>query len=72
MMRDDKIALMDKRHKKDRHKPFKQLRLPPALYERLVQLAETNKRPVSWEGRIAIEKHVEAEERRIRDAGPDT
>lgn len=39
-----------------RHKPRKMLSLSPRQYELLTQLARRNRRPVAWEGRIAVNR----------------
>jgi len=43
----------------DRHKPRRTLSLPPDLYAQLAELAAENQRPLLWEARIAILKHLE-------------
>jgi predicted DNA-binding protein len=42
----------------DRHRPFRAVRVPLELYERLKQLADRNDRPVSRELRRALEAHL--------------
>lgn len=39
-----------------RHKPRKMLSLSPRQYELLTRLAKQNRRPVAWEGRIAVNR----------------
>lgn len=50
----------------DRHLPHRLLRLPAELYARLEKLAERNDRPVSREGRRAILRYLEQEEKQIK------
>jgi predicted DNA-binding protein len=40
-------------------KPYKMVRVPLELYERLRRVAKKQRRPVSWEIKIALENHVE-------------
>jgi predicted DNA-binding protein len=49
-----------KKPNKDRHLPFKQVRVPLELYRRLQEIAERNDRPVSREIKRALEAHVRA------------
>lgn len=44
------------RPKKDRHAPFKMVRIPLALYEAIQMLADKNRRPTAWEIRLALEE----------------
>jgi hypothetical protein len=44
--------------KKDRHLPYRLVRIPEALYLELQQVAEDTDRPVSREVRRAIEAHI--------------
>lgn len=57
-------ATMSKKNsdKKDRHLPYKLVRIPIALYERMWQLAERTDRPLSREVRRALEAHLKAHE----------
>jgi hypothetical protein len=47
---------------KDRHLPFRQVRLPEELYQRLQALADKAERPVSWQLRKAVLEHLEKHE----------
>jgi len=47
----------------DRHKPRRTLSLPPDLYSKLAALAAQNQRPLLWEARIALLRHLEAARR---------
>ena len=49
-----------KKSDKDRHLPFKQVRVPLSLYRQLQELAERNDRPVSREIKRALEAHLKA------------
>jgi len=42
----------------DRHRARKTISFPPELLDLLAQLAERNKRPLSWEAKLAIERHL--------------
>lgn len=46
-------------------KKYKQLRVERTLYERLAVVAKKNRRAKAAEGEIALENHVEAEEKRL-------
>lgn len=68
------VALCRPCHRKKPHKPkhephyypvLRMLRIPEALRARLQKVAFRNARPVNWEGRIALEKHIAAEEKRL-------
>lgn len=50
----------------DRHKDYKMLRLPLDLYRQLAEIAKRNHRPTTWEGVLAIERHIEQQ----RDGKP--
>jgi hypothetical protein len=45
----------------DRHLERRTIALTPAHYAQLTKLAERNRRPVRWEGFIAIEEHLKKE-----------
>jgi predicted DNA-binding protein len=47
---------------KDRHRPRRMVALDPDLYDRLKALADRNGRPVSWEIRLVLTKHVQENE----------
>lgn len=47
---------------KDRHLPYKLVRIPVELYERLKELADRNDRPAARELRRALEAHLRAHE----------
>jgi predicted DNA-binding protein len=51
-----------KTDKKDRHLPYKLVRIPDELYEKLKAVSEKNHRPVAWEVRLALEMHVQTQE----------
>jgi predicted DNA-binding protein len=48
--------------KKDRHLPYKLVRIPVELYERMHRLAERTDRPIAREVRRALEAHLKAHE----------
>jgi predicted DNA-binding protein len=57
------LATMPKKKPRaDRHLPFKQVRIPLNLYEKLRELANRNDRPVSREIKRALEAHLRANE----------
>jgi hypothetical protein len=43
----------------DRHLPRSMVALPPRMHRQLKKLAERNNRPVSWELRHVVQKHLE-------------
>jgi predicted DNA-binding protein len=45
----------------DRHLPYRLVRVPLELYQRLRELAGRNDRPISRELRRALEAHLKAE-----------
>jgi predicted transcriptional regulator len=51
-----------KKSDRDRHLPFKQVRVALELYRKLQEIAERNDRPVSREIKRALEAHVRANE----------
>lgn len=56
---DATMAHMAKKSRtQDRHAPNRTLRIPEALYKELERVAASNERPVQWEARIAIRKHI--------------
>jgi predicted transcriptional regulator len=55
----------------DRHLPHKVVRLDPNLYNLLKVLADRNKRPVSWEIRLALAKHLEENGLATEEKGTD-
>jgi len=55
-------TMTKKKPGKDRHLPFKQVRVPLELYRRLQALADRNDRPVSREIKRALEAHLRANE----------
>jgi predicted DNA-binding protein len=46
----------------DRHKPYKLVRIPMELYQRIKDLAERNDRPTSREVKRALEAHLRSQE----------
>jgi predicted DNA-binding protein len=56
-------ATMAKRKSdRDRHLPYKLVRIQKALYDRLRELADRHDRPLTRELRRAIEAHLKAHE----------
>jgi hypothetical protein len=54
------IMSKEKPRSGDRHLPYKLVRIPGPLYERLREVAERNDRPVSREVRRALEAYIQA------------
>lgn len=51
-----------KADKKDRHLPYRFVRIPLELYERMRELADRTDRPLTREVRRALEAHLKAHE----------
>jgi hypothetical protein len=47
-------------NQKDRHLPFRFVRLPEQLHRQMKKLAERNNRPLSWELRALLIEHLTA------------
>jgi len=52
-------TMAKKKTNTDRHLPYRHIRLPLELYQRLQELAVRMARPLSWEVRKALEKHLD-------------
>jgi hypothetical protein len=55
----------------DRHAPNRMIRIPVQLYLELQALAKENERPVHWEARIALRRHIAEEKRRRQQTATD-
>jgi predicted DNA-binding protein len=55
-------TMAKKKPEKDRHLPFKQVRVPLELYRKFQTLADRNDRPVSREIKRALEAHLREKE----------
>lgn len=44
----------------DRHKEHKSVRIPMALYKKLTEIAQRNRRPITWQVQIALEEFAAA------------
>lgn len=49
---------MAKKRTQDRHAPHRTLRIPEELYLELEAMAAETDRPVHWEARRALRKHI--------------
>jgi hypothetical protein len=50
---------------RDRHAGHHMIRITPEQYADLVKISEANQRPASWEARIALARHIQAEKERL-------
>ncbi len=57
--------------KKDRHKPHRTIRIPQALYDELEAIAQANERPVHWEARKALRRHIDREKQQHEPPPPE-
>jgi hypothetical protein len=57
-------TMAKKKPEKDRHLPFRTVRLPLELYRQIAEVAEANDRPVSREIKRALEAHIRAHRQR--------
>jgi hypothetical protein len=53
------IGMAKKPKAGDRHGPRNLVNVPPEVHAQLRKLAERNCRPISWELRLALIKHLE-------------